>query len=423
LNRRPLARKANVLTKLDDRPRFCLVIKSVFFFKLFLSGININRLRLIMEKHNRETVLYNCKIQGENVKRILVTGAGGPAGINFVMSLRVVPERIFIAGTEASEYYLHLAPTAKRYLVPRAKETGYIDRLNEIICGDKIEFLHVQPDVEVEVVSENREKIETNVFLPSRKAVKVCQDKLESAKVWRQKNVPVARTIQLQKEQDIDRAFEEFGSPVWIRARRGAGGRGSTLADNRETALPWIKYWKSRNVNWEFIAQEHLPGRNLGFHSLWKEGELVTSMARERIEYIYPYLAPSGITGTPAVQKTVHDKRVNRIGTEAVLAVDSNFNGIACVDLKENADGVPCVTEINPGRMFTTSFFFSYASKVLRKDYCANIPYLYTKLAFKEKVPDIPKYNVLPKDVYWIRHIDAPAKLVKDNKILGAMYS
>jgi len=126
--------------------------------------------------------------------------------------------------------------------------------------------------------------------------------------------------------------------------------------------------------------------------------------------------------GTPAVQRTVHDDKINRIGVEAVLAIDSNFNGIACVDMKENAEGVPCVTEINPGRMFTTSFFFSYASKIIRNDYFANIPYLYTKLAFREKLPDIPQYNVLPEEVYWIRHMDAPAKLIRDNKSLGAMY-
>ncbi|MEM3829344.1 MAG: hypothetical protein QXP36_09055, partial [Conexivisphaerales archaeon] len=204
--------------------------------------------------------------------------------------------------------------------------------------------------------------------------------------------------------------------------RHGAGGRGSTPAYNKETALSWINYWRTRGMKWDFIAQEHLPGRNIGFHSLWKDGELVTSMARERIEYIYPHLAPSGVTGTPAVQRTIHDNNVNRIATEAVLAIDPNFNGIACVDLKEGRDGVPRVTEINAARMFTTSFFFSYASKVLRKDYCANIPYLYVKLAFKESVPEIPKYNILPENIYWIRHIDAPAKLVKDGKIVGEMY-
>ena len=357
------------------------------------------------------------------MKKILCTGAGGPAGINFVTSLRVAPEKMFLVGTEANEYYLHLASTDKKYLIPRAKDPRYIEKLNEIIAKEKIEFLHAQPDVEVEVVSEKREKINAPVFLPSKTAVKACQDKLESAKIWKKNNVPVARTIELLNESDIDKAFAEFESPIWIRARHGAGGRGSTPADNKETAVSWIKYWRSRKVDWEFIAQEHLPGRNIAFHSIWKNGELVTSMARERIEYIYPYLAPSGIMGTPAVQRTVQDKAVNKISTEAVLSIDSDFTGIASVDLKENDEGVPCVTEINPGRMFTTSFFFSYASKVLRKDYFANVPYLCVKLAYKETLPQMPKYDSLPADVYWIRHMDAPARLVKDNKVIGAMYT
>ncbi|MEM2911705.1 MAG: ATP-grasp domain-containing protein [Candidatus Bathyarchaeia archaeon] len=356
------------------------------------------------------------------MKRIIATGAGGPAGINFIMSLRIAPEKMFIVGTEANEYFVYLSPADKKYLVSKAKESDYIDKLNEIIRKERAEFLHAQTDVEVEVVSENREKLEANVFLPSKKAVKICQDKLKSAEVWMKKGVPVAKTVKIRNKQDIDKAFEEFGSPIWIRARHGAGGRGGTPAHSKETALSWINYWKSRGMDWEFIAQENLPGRNIGFHSLWKEGELITSMARERLEYIYPHLAPSGITGTPAVQKTIQDERVNKIATEAVLSIDSNFNGIACVDLKENKDGIPCVTEINAARMFTTSFFFSYASKLVRKDYCANIPYLYVKLAYKENIPEIPKYNILPENIYWIRHIDAPAKLVKNGKIIGEMY-
>jgi len=358
-----------------------------------------------------------------NVKRILCTGAGGPAGINFTQSLRIGPEKKFLVGTDSNEYFVHLSMADKSILVPRAKDPDYIASLNEIIDKEKIEFLHAQPDIEVEIVSENREKLKAPVYLPSKAAVKACQDKLESAKIWKKKGVPVARTLEVRKDEDIDRAFAEFGSPIWVRARHGAGGKGSTPADNRETAVNWIRYWKGRGVDWEFIAQEHLPGRNIAFHSLWKDGELITSMARERLEYIYAYLAPSGVTGTPAVQKTMHDEAVNKTGTEAVLSIDPKFSGIASVDLKGNSKGEPCVTEINPGRMFTTSFFFSYASKILRKDYAANIPYLYTRLAFKESIPDIPKYNVLPADVYWIRHMDAPARLVKDNKVVGAMYS
>ncbi|MEM3695953.1 MAG: ATP-grasp domain-containing protein [Candidatus Bathyarchaeia archaeon] len=357
------------------------------------------------------------------MKRILVTGAGGPAGINFVMSLKIAPEKMFIVGTEANKYFLHLASVDKKYLIPKASDPAYINELNGIVEKEKVDFVHAQPDVEVAAISESREKLKAKVFLPAKETIRVCQDKLKSAEKWEKNNVPVARYLELREEADVNRAFKELGTPIWIRARHGAGGRGSTLAHNKGTALSWIKYWKSRGMNWQFIAQEYLPGRNIGFHSLWKNGELITSMARERIEYIYPNLAPSGVTGTPAVQKTIHDKVVNDVGTRAVLAIDQKFSGIACVDLKENEEGEPCVTEINAGRMFTTSFFFSYASKIVRRDYYANIPYLYVKLAFEEKMPNIPKYNILPENIYWIRHIDAPAKLVMDGKVVGEMYS
>lgn len=356
------------------------------------------------------------------MKRVLVTGAGGPAGINFVASLRIAPEKMFVVGTEANKYFIHLAIANKVYSVPKATEHDYVDCLNEVIKKERIEFLHAQPDIEVEVVSENREKLNAYLFLPSKETVRACQNKLEASRRWKKKNVPVAKFMELRASSDVDTAFEKLGSPIWIRATHGAGGVGSTPASNKNVAMSWMNYWKARGVDWRFIAQEHLQGRNIAFHSLWKEGELVMSMARERLEYIYPHLAPSGITGTPAVQKTIHDDTVNKIGTEAVLSIDTNFSGIACVDMKENGEGLPCVTEINAGRMFTTSFFFSYASKVLRKDFWANIPYLYAKLAFKEEVPKIPKYNILPKDVYWIRHIDAPARLVKDQKVIGEMY-
>jgi len=356
------------------------------------------------------------------VKHILITGTGGPAGINFTQSLRIAQEKMFLVGTEANNYYSNLSSTSKTYIVPKAGSSAYIDKINEIVKKEKIEFFHPQPDVEVKAISENRERLNVKTFLPSKMAVHVCQDKQKSAEVWKKKDVPVAKTIELKNETDIKKAFEELGVPLWIRAKWGAGGKGSTPASSLETALSWISYWKSRNKEWKFIAQEYLEGRNIGFHSLWKEGELITSMARERLQYIYPHLAPSGITGTPSVQRTICDDRINEVATEAVLAIDHSFNGIACVDLKENNEGTPCATEINAGRMFTTSFFFSFASKQLLKNCNANFPYLYVKLAYGERMPNIPKYNILPQELYWIRHIDAPARLVKAGKVIGSMY-
>ncbi len=47
-------------------------------------------------------------------------------------------------------------------------------------------------------------------------------------------------------------------------------------------------------------------------------------MARERLG-TFMLIGASGITGTPARARSVNDNEVNRIGTEAVLSMDSNF--------------------------------------------------------------------------------------------------
>ena len=116
--------------------------------------------------------------------RVLITGAGGPAGVNFTQSLRIAPETMCLVGTEANQYYTHLASTDRVYQVPKATDPAYIDQIDEIIAKEKIEFIHPQPDIEVKAVSENRDKLKAATFLPSKAAITTCQDKFQSAKTW-----------------------------------------------------------------------------------------------------------------------------------------------------------------------------------------------------------------------------------------------
>ncbi len=74
-----------------------------------------------------------------------------------------------------------------------------------------------------------------------------------------------------------------------------------------------------------------------------------------------------------------------------------------CVDIKENSRSIPCVTEINIGRFFTTSNFFSAAG--------LNMPHMYLKLAFGEAIAEVPKVNPIPPDLYWVRGIDRTPRL------------
>jgi carbamoyl-phosphate synthase large subunit len=343
---------------------------------------------------------------GPDVKRILVTGAGGPAGVNFIRSLRAADEPMWIVGSDVSARHLEWPQVDAAYVAPRCDDPGYEAFLLDLVEREEIELVHPQPDVEVQAISRLRERLPARVLLPARETVELLRDKQRSGEVWRRAGIAEAPSLLVDSRADLEEAAQRLGLPFWLRATEGAGGIGSTPVDDVEVAEHWMAYWRLRGKAWRWVAQELLPGANLAFTSLWSDGQLVTSQVRERVEYIYPYLAPSGVTGTPVDAVTVHRPDVDDIATRAVLAVDSEATGVFCVDLKEDAAGVPRPTEINCGRFFTTSYFFTAAG--------INIPHLYVMLAFGERLPEVPRHGAIPPGVHWLRHIDCPAVLVRD---------
>ncbi|HEX69341.1 MAG TPA: ATP-grasp domain-containing protein [Candidatus Bathyarchaeota archaeon] len=330
------------------------------------------------------------------MKRILVTGVGGSAAINFVRAVRAANEKVYIVGTDSSEFYINLARDVdKKYVVPRASEKDYIKRLNEIIELEGIQLVHAQPDVEVGRISEDREKLKAKVFLPDKATVKICHNKFELIRHLNDNGLPAARHVLIETEEDIKFAFREFGKRIWLRAIRGAGGRGSLPVEKFEHAKAWVDYWNG----WRsFVAEEYLPGKNMAWQGIFKNGELITSLTWERIEYIISHVSPSGITGTPSVARIITNGKVNETAVNVVYSLTKKPNGIFSIDFKENKDGVPCVTEINPGRFFTPSYMYVEAG--------VNLPLVYLKLAFDEDVQNLPKFDAFKRKILWIRGID-----------------
>ena len=106
--------------------------------------------------------------------------------------------------------------------------------------------------------------------------------------------------------------------------------------------------------------------------------------------------------------KTVNRDDVNETATRAVKAVAPEATGVFCVDMKEDKNGRVCVIEVNAGRFYTTSNFFSRAG--------LNMPHLLVKMAYGEKLPKLAKYNALPENLHWVRMIDSGFKLVKNGE-------
>ena len=352
---------------------------------------------------------------------VLVLGAGAPAGVNSIDSLLL--KNISCYGADSNKYHIHLANehALKTYLIPHYTHKDHLYAINEIIEKKKIDFLYPQPTVEVKFISDNRDKINCKTFLPKKETVDICQDKYKSALIWYNNNLcekPFLIDVRANlAKQELNYALKKYNK-IWLRATKGSGGRGATPVENVETGYHWIRYWRSKDwkkntswKQWEWMVQPYLSGRNMAWHSVWKDGKLICSQARERLEYIYPFLAPSGITGTPVVQRTLNEEKINQISELSILAVDKKPNGVFCVDLKEDKNGIPIPTEINVGRFVTTCYFFSKLGKQCNVEK-ANMPYMYLLAGLDKEIPEGNKYNILPKNVYWIRHIDIPAKIV-----------
>jgi len=346
--------------------------------------------------------------------RILVTGSGGIGGVNFIRALRLAERmegrRYFIVGTDYNPYYLLLPDLNVRFRTPKHSDPEFITVLLKLVREYPIDFIHPHPSVEAKVIAEHGRlfsELGIKYYLP--KPTDIAPDKLTTYFKLRDAGVPVPRTFEVNSFDSIDKAFEELNSPLWIRARVGAGGRLSLKVSTPEEAKLWVKLnvMQGRALINDFIIQEYLPGRDLAFDSLWYDGRLITSYVRERLEYPLKHISLTGITGTPTVAKVIYDDVVSEIGIRAVKAFSQKPHGFYSVDLKDGPDGKPKVTEVD-GKWHTTAPLWGYAVSKVCRDLRYNLAYLYLKLGLGEDMPsDIPETNLFPENCYLIRQLDA----------------
>lgn len=347
------------------------------------------------------------------IKRILVVGAGGAAAHNFIESLRISPEKFYIVGTDCKKFHIELSGADIWYEMPPAGHPDYVKLLNKLIIKEKIDLVHPQPDVEVKRLSDDRDKIKgAQLFLPSKKAIDITQNKFIFNQKIAKAGLTVVESFYVNDKKSLINSFKELkkdNEKIWIRAIHGAGSKAALPLTKVEQAIFWIQYWiEMKGLSWkDFMISEFLPGKEYAFQSLWKDGNILMSQARERIEYLFGNLMPSGQSSSPSIAKTVNSKEVNEAAFKAVKTIDSKATGIFCVDLKENKFGIPCVTEVNAGRFFTTSNFFSQAG--------LNMPYIYVKIALQEKInlSSYKPFDNLPSNLYWVRMVDMGYKIIK----------
>src|SRR5262249_14382173 len=161
-------------------------------------------------------------------------------------------------------------------------------------------------------------------------------------------------------------------------------------------ARAWIQYWSEmRDVAVsEFTLAEHLPGRDFAGQTLFLAGTPILTRVYERLSYLGGAAAPSGI-GLATLSRRVADVRVAARAEAAVRALEPGASGIFTFDAREDAVGVPRLTEINAGR-------FSLSTNLLDLSDKLSMAEMYIRLALGERIEPIPE-SALVDDWYMVR--------------------
>lgn len=262
--------------------------------------------------------------------RVLVTGAGGPAGVAVIRSLLARADvDVFAADMDGWASGLYLVPEDRRRIVPPGRSEGFVDALIGMSRDDGIDVLFSTVDVELPGLAARRDELAaagTALAAPSHDTLVTCLDKYTLVqRVDGKARIPVTRLL------NRDGVGADWTFPVIVKPRSGAGSRGVRLIPDR-AAL------EALGTDVSIIIQENLPGEEFSVDVLaGLDGEVIAAVprSRERVD-----------SGVSIAGRTV--RRAELSDTAAAVARAIGLTGVANVQLRYSSDGVPALLEVNP---------------------------------------------------------------------------
>ena len=263
--------------------------------------------------------------------RVLVTGAGGPAGVAVIRSLlRRGDVEVVAADMDRWASALYLVPAGSRYLVPAGRADDFVDVVRRICRDERIDVLFPTVDVELPKLAAARDELladGTVLASPSLTTLETCLDKLALA-------AACARTVRVPRTELLGtpQAVSGWDFPVIVKPRRGAGSRGVRLVGSQDQ-LDAV-----HDPDEDLLVQELLPGDEYSVDVLaGLDGRVIAAVPRARLR-VDSGVAVAGVT--------VHDDEL--IETASAVARAIGLTTVANVQLKRDADGRPALLEVNP---------------------------------------------------------------------------
>jgi carbamoylphosphate synthase large subunit len=260
-------------------------------------------------------------------KRALVTGVGGPSGRAAVSALKAKGYRVTAVDMRAVSH-----DADNFILVPRARDPGYTDALGDILVRERIRWLVPTVSEELVKISEaapGLRRAGVAVYIGEPRAVRICDDKWETARVLGAAGVAVPASAIGDADSP---AVRTLGFPVVSRPRVGRGGRDVVVHDHPAVAPEAV----------DPVWQEFLPGTEYDVTMVVHPDAPHEIEAAEVFEKT---VLRDGRVGNALEVSRIDMPDVARLAREAARAV--GLWGPMDIDLRRGADGAPRLLEIN----------------------------------------------------------------------------
>ena len=267
---------------------------------------------------------------GHRPLRLLVTGAGGPAAIAAMKSLRADSSvELLAADMDPWAAGLYLVPPAARTLIPAGAAPDFARSLLGRCIALGVDVVLPTVDAELRPLAHAREEFAAagiGLLLAPAAALEVILDKLllvqHCASV-----VPVPRTELLGPA--VDPASWTY--PVIVNPRTGSGSRGILQLGS---AAELAALERSSTL----IVQEFLPGEEYSVDVVADAGgQVIASVPRIRAR------VDSGVS---VGGRTVHDPEIEEFGRAVARATGLTY--VANVQCRRDRTGRAALLEVNP---------------------------------------------------------------------------
>lgn len=360
----------------------------------------------------------NSKMSDREVgMNILVTGCCGVVSRAIARSIRL--SRCYsgarLIGVDVCNYWYGLHETLfdRIYRVSDVDDSqAYAMQVRNICAKEEIDLAIIQP--EKEVLFWTRNVLGVPVTLPPPGLAEVAGDKCKLyerlAATGLVPGFSVHNRVDLLSSNAQNAIAGEY--PMWIRdiSVGSDSGKGALRATDLDDIRAWVLL--NRNIE-EFMLSEYLPGRNFACCLLFDNDRLLKTCSYERLKYYMGSVAPSGVTGNISRGRLVNDERVLANAEAAVRALagqtGEKVKGLFTVDLREDVEGTPLLTEINIRHTAPTSAYAAGGSNMVE----AHIHHTLGRLdRIDGSRVDFPEDNYILRDMdgkpLWVHGVNLP---------------